>query len=69
MRLHVFSFSREDAGSEKRLQRSQMNDEIDVRYGFERHKDGTERIGWLINMHPVSWSTLVTSDMGKIVGH
>ncbi|KAK2190703.1 hypothetical protein NP493_73g03008 [Ridgeia piscesae] len=43
---------REDS-SEKRLQRSQFNDEIDVKYGFIRYKEAAEKIGWLINMHPV----------------
>ncbi|XP_070201892.1 DNA polymerase epsilon catalytic subunit A-like [Littorina saxatilis] len=42
---------REDS-TEKRLQRANLNDEIDIRFGFSRYKDAQERTGWLINMHP-----------------
>ncbi|XP_069115944.1 LOW QUALITY PROTEIN: DNA polymerase epsilon catalytic subunit A-like [Argopecten irradians] len=42
---------REDT-SEKRLERANLNDEIDSKFGFERYKDPVERTGWLINMHP-----------------
>ncbi|KAL1441576.1 hypothetical protein MTO96_008540 [Rhipicephalus appendiculatus] len=42
---------REDT-SERRLQDALFNDEIDAKFGFERHREGTERIGWLINIHP-----------------
>jgi DNA polymerase epsilon subunit 1 len=49
--LFLFYFSQE---SDKRLQRSQQNDVIDKKFGFERYKDPKERLGWLINMHPVS---------------
>ncbi|CAG5130838.1 unnamed protein product, partial [Candidula unifasciata] len=45
------SGSREDS-AEKRLKRAILNDEIDVRFGYERHKDTTEKTGWLINIHP-----------------
>ncbi|XP_076438241.1 DNA polymerase epsilon catalytic subunit A-like [Babylonia areolata] len=45
------SSGREDS-TEKRLQRASLNDEIDVRFGFNRYKDPQERTGWLINMHP-----------------
>ncbi|BFZ25729.1 hypothetical protein BsWGS_28768 [Bradybaena similaris] len=45
------SGSREDS-AEKRLKRAILNDEIDVRFGYERHKDMTEKTGWLINIHP-----------------
>ncbi|ELU04510.1 hypothetical protein CAPTEDRAFT_97442, partial [Capitella teleta] len=43
--------SRDDVGADKRMQRWQMNEDIDLRYGFERHKESSEKIGWLINMH------------------
>ena len=49
-----FAVCRREDSSEKRLQRSQFNDEIDVKYGFIRYKEAAEKIGWLINMHPVS---------------
>lgn len=39
---------------EARVLRIQTQDAMDNKYGFERHKDSTERLGWLINMHPVS---------------
>jgi len=48
------SISRREDSSEKRLQRALVNDEVDLKYSFERHRETTERIGWLINMHPVS---------------
>lgn len=44
--------SREDS-TEKRLKRAILNDEIDVRFGYERYKESVEKTGWLINMHPV----------------
>ncbi|CAL1540665.1 unnamed protein product, partial [Lymnaea stagnalis] len=43
--------SREDS-TEKRLKRAIVNDEIDIRFGYERYKDAAEKTGWLINMHP-----------------
>ncbi|XP_033110052.1 DNA polymerase epsilon catalytic subunit A-like isoform X2 [Anneissia japonica] len=43
---------RQEDSSEARLQRSVINDEIDIKYGFDRYKDPQERVGWLINMHP-----------------
>ncbi|CAC5377738.1 POLE [Mytilus coruscus] len=38
--------------SDKRLLRSQQNDLLDKKFGYERYKDPKERVGWLINMHP-----------------
>jgi len=46
--------SREDS-TEKRLQRAMLNDEIDAKFGFECCKDPAKLVGWLINMHPVSF--------------
>ncbi|XP_077483057.1 DNA polymerase epsilon catalytic subunit 1 isoform X2 [Amblyomma americanum] len=46
------SSSRREDTSERRLQDALFNDEIDAKFGFERHREGTERIGWLINIHP-----------------
>ena len=34
--------------------RIQANELIDSKYGFDRYKDPADRLGWLINMHPVS---------------
>ncbi|CAN7982572.1 unnamed protein product [Ixodes hexagonus] len=41
-----------DDTSERRLLESLFNDELDAKFGFKRHQEGTERIGWLINIHP-----------------
>ena len=48
------SHYRDDA-PDKRLQKSLENDHMDLKYGFKRYKESTERIGWLINMHSVSF--------------
>ena len=47
---------RNDEGNstEARLHRIQANEALDIKYGFERHKDTTQKLGWLINLHPVS---------------
>ena len=47
-------YFRPSDSSEKRAERAQINEQIDEKYGFYRHKDPVERVGWLINMHPVS---------------
>ncbi|CAL8111322.1 unnamed protein product [Orchesella dallaii] len=38
--------------SENRIRQSFDNDAIDSKFGFNRVKDVTERVGWLLNMHP-----------------
>lgn len=43
----------EGASTEARINRIQSNDVLDVKYGFDRYKDSVDRLGWLINMHPV----------------
>ncbi|ESO90687.1 hypothetical protein LOTGIDRAFT_217825 [Lottia gigantea] len=45
-------YSRREDSTEKRLQKANQNDEIDLRFGYERYKDPQEITGWLINMHP-----------------
>lgn len=54
--LAYVHFSRQDEASsvEARTLRIQTNELIDSKYGFDRYKDPTDRLGWLINMHPVS---------------
>ena len=49
-------FARNDEGMslEQRHNRITKIDAMDAKFGFERYKDPTERLGWLINMHPVS---------------
>ncbi|XP_043195220.1 DNA polymerase epsilon catalytic subunit A-like [Amphibalanus amphitrite] len=41
---------KEDA-SERRLQTCLENDAIDTKFGFDRARDGRERVGWLLNFH------------------
>ena len=47
-------YYREEASVSARYLRAQRCDEIDARFGFSRHVNSDERLGWLINMHPVS---------------
>ena len=41
-----------------------LNDEIDAKFGFERCKDPAKLVGWLINMHPVSFDWLAYMSSG-----
>ena len=55
----MFAFyARNDEGMslEQRNNRITKIDAMDTKFGFERYKDPAERLGWLINMHPVSIS-------------
>lgn len=63
----IFHFPRPDEGSstEARVLRIQSNDTLDVKYGFDRYKEPVDRLGWLINMHPVSQIFLYTSFRSK----
>ncbi|XP_064470762.1 DNA polymerase epsilon catalytic subunit A-like [Ornithodoros turicata] len=45
------TYHKEDT-SERRLQDSLFRDEIDRKFGFERHKLPNERVGWLVNIKP-----------------
>lgn len=45
-------FHRDDKSS--RYHRAQRSDEVDKRYGFDKYTEPVERVGWLINIHPVS---------------
>ncbi|EDO36342.1 predicted protein, partial [Nematostella vectensis] len=49
--------------AESRMLRIQSQDVMDNKYGFERHKDATEKLGWLINMHP----TEILDDDKKLI--
>ncbi|KAF2353056.1 DNA-directed DNA polymerase family B exonuclease domain [Trinorchestia longiramus] len=40
-----------EGGSDHRLQTALENDAVDQKYGFARHKEHSERVGWLLNMH------------------
>ena len=44
---------RDELGGLNRYQRAQRCDEMDKKYGYERHVESVERMGWLINVHPV----------------
>lgn len=57
----LIASSRPDEGSstEARVLRIQSNDALDVKYGFDRYKEPVDRLGWLINMHPVSQALLL----------
>ncbi|XP_015904688.2 DNA polymerase epsilon catalytic subunit A [Parasteatoda tepidariorum] len=45
------SVGKQEDNSERRLQQSLFNDEIDSKFGFDRYKEGVERKAWLYNMH------------------
>ena len=48
----IFILYREDGSS--RYQRALRSDEIDRKFGYERYIEPEEKMGWLINFHPVS---------------
>lgn len=48
----MFCF-RDEGVDNRRIENAIINDEIDLKLGFERYKDSQERLGWLVNMHPV----------------
>ena len=37
-----------------RYARAQSNDALDLKFGYDRYVTPVDRMGWLINMHPVS---------------
>ncbi|XP_028400533.1 DNA polymerase epsilon catalytic subunit A-like [Dendronephthya gigantea] len=53
----------EASSVEARTLRIETNELIDSKYGFDRYKDPTDRLGWLINMHP----TEVLDDEKKLI--
>ena len=52
---------REEDGTQlaERFEQVALNDEVDEKLGFARISEGPRREGWLINMHPVSFESLV----------
>ena len=52
--MTCFSYRDDGSSAEARLLRIQNNEVYDNKYGFERYKEPVDRLGWLINMHPVS---------------
>ena len=53
---HVMIHSRENTSLAARTARAQQNDALDLKFGYERHISPHDRVGWLINIHPVSES-------------
>ena len=51
----VFSYRKGfgEGSSDSRLQTALENDAVDQKYGFHHHKETSERVGWLLNMHSV----------------
>ena len=41
--------------SDKRIQRINTNEELDAKYGYQRHRKSVEKVGWLINFQSVSF--------------
>lgn len=50
VRLYGFS---EDGTDNRRIESAVINDEIDLKLGFERYRDPQEKLGWLVNLHSV----------------
>lgn len=48
------NFCCSEESSEKRVKKCIENDLIDKKFGFDRIKDVTEKVGFLVNMHVVS---------------
>ena len=45
---------REENSLLARKLRAQKNDAIDLKFGYEHYTTPVDRVGWLINIHPVS---------------
>jgi len=37
---------------ESRVKNARFNDNLDVRFGYARHTEPTEKLGWMVNMQP-----------------
>lgn len=44
---------------EDRFEEVRIRDEVDEKLGFVKYMEGPKRVGWLVNMHPVSESLAV----------
>ena len=49
--------SRDESSLAARFARAQRNDAMDAKFGYERYVTPVDRVGWLINIHPVSTVT------------
>lgn len=49
-----FDCSREDNSLSARTARAHRNDALDLKFGYERYVTPVDKMGWLINIHPVS---------------
>lgn len=45
--------TRHIASEDKSFEEARIQDEIQLRFGFERYDEGPERLGWLLNMNQV----------------
>jgi hypothetical protein len=55
---------------EDKFENVRQRDEIDEKLGFRRVSDGPKREGWMVNMHPVSCTSilfLITTDTYPIL--
>lgn len=50
---------------EERFENVRVYDEIDEKLGFARVEEGTQRDGWLVNMHPVSLTRFNANKTGS----
>ena len=52
--IYLYSVYERSSLSDQRLEQSLENDNIDRKYGYYRYKENQEKVGWLLNIHPVS---------------
>ena len=41
-----------DENYEARVNAARFNDNLDVRFGYNKHTEMTEKVGWMVNMQP-----------------
>lgn len=49
----------EATAASRRFEQAQNVDHLDSIMGFDRFEQGPKKIGWLVNMHPVSGSSFL----------
>ena len=49
--------NKNNINASQKIQRIAFNEQIDSKYGFNRHSYSTEKIGWLINFQSVQKQT------------
>jgi DNA polymerase epsilon subunit 1 len=45
----------DESTTERRTKRINRNEEIDLKYGYVRHRTQTEKVGWLVNFQPTEF--------------